>query len=114
MPPGVVHRGYPAARIGRPMGDSADPVDTSWFLREAQAHQSQEGDPDRPISRPIVTKLPEGYIVVEQRVGRATARWLLHVHCECGCGWFEAEAKADTCCPACGKKVHLDIQPPGR
>ena len=93
------------------MGDSADPVDTSWFLRKAQAHQNQESGPDTSSSQPIVTRLPEGYIVVEQRVGRATARWLLHVHCECGSGWFECEAKTDSCCPTCGQLVHLDIQP---
>ena len=110
MPPEVAHRGQAAADDGRPTGDSAAPVDTGRFLREARAHQSQESDPDGPVSPTIITQLPEGYTVVEQRVGRATAQWLLHIRCECGHGWFEGEALQNTRCPACGKVVRLEIQ----
>lgn len=110
MPPDIEHRGQAAADKGRSTSDSASNVVTSQFLREAQAHQSQESDSDGATSRPIVTQLPEGYTVVEQRVGRAAAQWLLHVRCECGHGWFEGEALQNTRCPACGRLVRLDIQ----
>lgn len=113
MPPEIAHRGQAAADKRRSTGDSASNVVTSQFLREAQAHQSQESDSDGATSRPIVTQLPEGYTVVEQRVGRATAQWLLHVRGECGHRWFEGEALQNTSCPVCGRLVRLDIQPPG-
>jgi hypothetical protein len=111
MPPEVVHRGQAAADKGRPTVDSAAPVDTGRFLREARAHQSQEIDPGGSVSPTIITQLPEGYTVVEQSVGRATAQWLLHIRCECGHGWFECEALQNARCPACGKVIQLDIQP---
>jgi hypothetical protein len=112
MPPADAHRGHSAADKGAPTDGSATATDTGRFLREAQARQSPEIDSGGTIRRPIVTQLPEGYVVVEQRVGRAVAEWLLHVRCECGYGWFEAEAKVEVCCPACGKLVHLDIRAP--
>lgn len=114
MPPKVAHRGDAAAGEERPLGDSAAPVDTGRFLREAEAHQGQQSDSDGSTNPPTVTQLPEGYTVVEQRVGRATGQWLLRVRCGCGCGWFEAEAKETLRCPDCGRLVHLDIQPPER
>jgi hypothetical protein len=113
MPSEVVHRGHAAADKRRSTDDSASSVDTSQFLRQAQAHQSLESDSDGASSRPIVTQLPEGYTVVEQRVGRATAQWLLHVRCECGQHWFEGDAKQNTRCPACGRLIRLDIQSRG-
>ncbi len=113
MPPELAHRGQTAADKGQPTGDSAFSVDTGQFLRDAQAHQSQESDSNGSVSPTIITQMPEGYVVVEQRVGRATAQWVLHVRCECGHGWFEGEALQNTRCPACGKVIRLDIQPRG-
>ncbi len=114
MPPHVTHRERPAVRNGAPTADAATPVDTGQFLREAQAHQSQESDSDSSSSRPIVTQMPEGYVVVEQRVGRATAEWLLHVRCGCGHDFFEGEAMESIRCPGCGRMVALDIEPTRR
>jgi hypothetical protein len=114
-PPGAVHRGHPAPAQGRSRDEPAAGFDTGRFLREAQANQGQEGDSAGwSASRPTVTQLPEGYIVVEQRVGRATAQWLLHIRCECGYAWFDSDAKEDKRCPECGRQVYLDIQPAGR
>lgn len=113
MPSDVVHRGHAAADKSRSTGDSASSVDTGQFLREALAHQNLESDSDGAASRPIVTQLPEGYTVVEQRVGRATAQWLLNVRCECGQHWFEGEAQQKARCPACGRLIRLDIESRG-
>jgi len=59
---------------------------------------------------PTVTRMPEGYEVVEQRVGRAVGQWVLQVRCECGPRWFEAEAIGAAHCPRCGSMVYVEIQ----
>lgn len=114
MPPAATHRGGTAVGKGTPSGDATGPVDTGRFLREAQAHQSQDPATDGSTSGPIVTQVAEGYVVVEQRVGRAAAEWLLHIRCECQYRWFEREALEVTRCPGCGRLVQLDIEPTSR
>jgi hypothetical protein len=61
-------------------------------------------------ARQVVTRPLEGYVVVEEPVGRATAQWLLQVRCECGQRWFEREAVEATHCTACGRLVLLEIE----
>ena len=61
---------------------------------------------------PTVTRMPEGYEVVEQRVGRAVGQWVLQVRCECGRRWFEVEAIDSAHCPRCGALVYVDVQDP--
>ena len=58
---------------------------------------------------PSGTRLPEGYEVHEQRVGRAVGQWVLQVRCQCGRRWFEVEAIEATHCPRCGSLVYLHI-----
>ncbi len=60
---------------------------------------------------PIVTRMPEGYEVIEQRAGRAVGQWVLQVRCECGRRWFEVEAIDAARCPRCGSLVYIDVQP---
>ena len=63
---------------------------------------------------PTGTRLPEGYEVHEQRVGRAVGQWVLQVRCQCGRRWFEVEAIESTHCPRCGSLVYLDIDDSSR
>jgi hypothetical protein len=114
MPPAAAHRRETSGGKGTPSGDAAAPVDTGRFLREAQAHQGPDPATNGSTSRPIVTQLAEGYVVVEQRVGRAAAEWMLHIRCECQYHWFEREALEVTRCPSCGRWVHLDIESTSR
>ena len=109
MSPTVAHRRGTAVWMGTQAGDAAASVDTGEFLRKAQAHQSADLDSARSAHRPIVTKMPEGYVVVEQRVGRATAVWRLRVSCGCGYGWFEREVTEVVRCPGCRRPLRLDI-----
>ena len=53
--------------------------------------------------------MPEGIKVDERRVGRAMAQWIMHVRCDCGRRWFEAEAVDTATCPRCGLLVYVDI-----
>ena len=70
----------------------------------------QDKPPTNSRTRPIAGRLPEGYEVHEQRVGRAVGQWVLQVRCQCGRRWFEVEAIEATHCPRCGSLVYLDIQ----
>ena len=54
---------------------------------------------------PRVTRMPDGFEVLEQRVGRAVGHWVLQVRCECGRRWFEVEAVESSTCPRCGAPV---------
>ena len=70
----------------------------------------QDKPPTKPGTQPTGTRLPEGYEVHEQRVGRAVGQWVLQVRCQCGRRWFEVEAIEATHCPRCGSLVYLYIQ----
>ncbi len=77
--------------------------------------REQESDPDA-ITSPIpnITKLPEGYEVVEQKVGRAVGQWVLMVRCQCGRRWFEVEAIEAATCPRCGLLVYVETPRRGK
>ncbi len=75
--------------------------------------ERREGERTDAIDKgrvPTGRRLPEGYEVHEQRVGRAVGQWVLQVCCQCGRRWFEVEAIEATHCPRCGSLVYLDIQ----
>jgi hypothetical protein len=61
-------------------------------------------------ARQVVARPLEGYVVVEEPVGRATAQWLLQVRCECGQRWFERGAIEAAQCTGCGRLVFLEIE----
>jgi len=58
---------------------------------------------------PRVTRMPDGFEVLEQRVGRAVGHWVLQVRCECGRRWFEVEAVESSTCPRCGALVLIQV-----
>ena len=76
--------------------------------------EDEPGDMDDTARVPNITRMPEGYEVVEHRLVHATAQWVLHVRCQCGRRWFELEAIDATHCPRCGVLVYIDIQEPAR
>jgi hypothetical protein len=79
------------------------------YLDESESADAPgEGDP-----LPRITAMPEGISVDERRVGRAVAQWILHVRCDCGRRWFEAEAVDTATCPRCGVLVYVDIDARG-
>lgn len=94
---------------GGPAHDLASVVDASLFLRGRSNDHQQESDPDDTARLPNVTRMPDGYEVVEQRVGRAVGQWVLQVRCQCGRRWFEVEAIEATTCPRCGLLVYVDV-----
>jgi len=59
-----------------------------------------------------ITGMRERLEIAERRIGRATARWIqmLHVSCECGRCWCEAEEIETARCPSCGTLVVVDIE----
>lgn len=76
----------------------------------AERREDERSDASGKNRMPIVTRMPDGYEVVEQRVGRAVCQWVLEVRCECGRRWFEVEAIDTAHCPRCGLLVYLEIQ----
>ena len=66
-------------------------------------------DPDESMVVPAITRMPEGYEVVEHSGGRAVGQWVLQLRCQCGRRWFELEAVDATTCPRCGLLVYVDV-----
>ncbi len=93
----------------RPADELASLVDASLFNRGRDQNHDQASDPDDTARVPNVVRMPDGYEVVEQRVGRAVGQWVLQVRCQCGRRWFELEAIDATYCPRCGLLVYLDV-----
>jgi hypothetical protein len=90
--------------------DAAEPdlIKPAQLLRYLD--ESETGDANAEGGAlPRITYLPEGIKVDERRVGRAVARWILHVRCDCGRRWFEVEAVDTTTCPRCGVLVYVDM-----
>lgn len=90
------------------LDEAADPdlVSPSTVLRYLD---DAERDPSYDEALPGILKMPEGMKVDERRVGRAVARWVLHVRCDCGRRWFETDVVDSATCPRCGLLVYVDI-----
>jgi hypothetical protein len=76
----------------------------------AERREDERTDAADKARVPTVTRMPEGYHVLEQRTGRAVAQWVLQVRCQCGRRWFEVEAIDATHCPRCGSLVYVDVK----
>lgn len=84
---------------------------------DGETRELREHDPDPSGEVPAITRMPSGMEVIEHRVGRAVATWVLQVRCQCGRRWFETQAVDATHCPRCGMYVYVDVQAgrgPGR
>jgi hypothetical protein len=95
-------------QIRRSKNPGHEPSPTDAEDGKAGSHE-QESDLEDTSSLPNITKMPEGYEVVEQRVGRAVGQWVLMVRCQCGRRWFEVERIDAATCPRCGLLVYVDI-----
>jgi len=96
------------------LNDAATPdlISPARLLRYLDASETTVA-PDEDGAPPRITQMPEGITVDERRVGRAVAQWILHVRCDCGRRWFEAEAVDTATCPRCGVLVYVDIDARG-
>jgi len=81
---------------------------------DAERREGERTDASDRGTVPTVRRMPEGYDVHEQRVGRAVGQWVLQVRCQCGRRWFEVEAIEATHCPRCGSLVYVDVQAPSK
>lgn len=98
-----------------PADDLASLADATLLGHEQASDHEQESDPDAITSRiPNITRMPEGYEVVEQKVGRAVGQWVLMVRCQCGRRWFEVEEIEAATCPRCGLLVYVDALKRGK
>lgn len=105
--------GSPAQR--EPVDDLESLADASLFGQERARNHEPWSDPDDATARiPNVTRMPEGYEVVEQKVGRAVGQWVLMVRCQCGRRWFEVEAIEAATCPRCGLLVYVETPKRGK
>jgi hypothetical protein len=50
---------------------------------------------------PRIEQLPEGIVVKEDLMGRATGQWIVQIRCECGRRWFDVEMVQTARCPRC-------------
>ena len=75
----------------------------------AERPEDERADASDKARMRTVTRMSEGYEVVEQRVGRAVGQWVLQVRCQCGRRWFEVEAIDATQCPRCGSLVYVHV-----
>ena len=82
-------------------------ISPAQLLRYLDEAESQERLPDAAVPR--IKSMPTGIKVEERRVGRAVAQWILHVRCDCGRRWFEAEEVDTATCPRCGMLVYVDM-----
>ncbi len=91
------------------------PIDATLITGEPARDHDQESDPDA-ITAPIpnITRMPAGYEVVEQKVGRAVGQWVLMVRCQCGRRWFEVDAIEAATCPRCGLLVYVETPKRGK
>jgi hypothetical protein len=80
------------------------------LLADYQTNLSEPVDSDASAVLPVITRMPDGYEVVEHRVGRAIGQWVLQLRCECGRRWFELEEVDATTCPRCGLLVYVAIR----
>lgn len=81
---------------------------------DVERREDERTDSGEKARVPSVTRMPEGYEVLEQRAGRAVGQWVLSVRCQCGRRWFEVEAIDATHCPRCGSLVYVDVQAPSK
>jgi len=79
------------------------------LLPEYRANAVELAEADDSLL-PVITRMPDGYEVVEHRVGRAIGQWVLQLRCECGRRWFELEEVDTTSCPRCGLLVYVAIR----
>lgn len=91
---------------------SPDLISPATLLRYLDDSETT-GSPEEAGDVPRITSMPDGIKVDERRVGRAVAQWILHVRCDCGRRWFEAEAVDTATCPRCGVLVYVDIDARG-
>ena len=87
---------------------TADTDDATVAIHVLDDTEYTGGDADLPQ----ITRLPEGIEVVEGRMGRAIAQWILHVRCECGRRWFEVEEIDTVRCPRCGLLLRVEVEGP--
>jgi hypothetical protein len=76
----------------------------------AQAHVREDEDSVDTARLPRITRMPEGIEVTEERLGQATAQWILEVRCECGRRWFELQQIDTARCPRCDTLVRVKIE----
>jgi hypothetical protein len=90
-----------------------DALSTSQLIRILEEETAPKGPHpgDTVTMRPVprITRMPEGIEVVEGRIGRATAQWVVQVRCECGRRWFEVEVVKSATCPRCSTLVLIEM-----
>jgi hypothetical protein len=104
--------GSPA--LGGHAEELTSPADATLVGQARAREHDRDSDSDDTSRLPNITKMPEGYEVVEQRVGRAVAQWVLLVRCQCGRRWFEVETIDAATCPRCGLLVYVDVPARGK
>lgn len=98
--------------------DGEDLISTTQLIRftDQQGREVDDAAADEDdelgdtVRLPKITRMPEGMQVVEQRLGQATAQWILEVRCECGRRWFELEEVATAECPRCKQLVRVKVE----
>lgn len=99
--------------------DGEDLISTTQLIRftdqqgrevDDAAAADEDDELGDTVRLPKITRMPDGMQVVEQRLGRATAQWILEVRCECGRRWFELEEVATARCPRCKQLVRVKVE----
>ena len=90
-------------------GDESGSSPSLIRLVGAQEGAHEDEDNVDTARLPRITRMPEGIEVTEERLGQATAQWILEVRCECGRRWFELQAIETARCPRCDTLVRVKI-----
>lgn len=98
-----------ASPMVQQLHESSDSIDGAELLRILEGDQHLQRHPDDTAQTPQIMRMPEGFEVVEQRVGLAAGQWVLRVRCQCGRSWFEVEAVHWATCPRCSQLVRVNI-----
>lgn len=70
--------------------------------------RDDEDDDQATADLPQITRMPEGFSVVEQQIGHATGQWVFVVLCECGRRWFALHQIETAQCPRCERWVQVE------
>jgi len=97
-------------------GEFDDPTALFVPLRGRPAPAVDDFDDDEATaSLPHITRMPDGFTVVEQQIGHATGQWVFVLLCDCGRRWFALHAVDTAQCPRCERwvRVETDSKIPG-
>lgn len=84
--------------------DQTQPMERSGPLTQLELDETSYIG--APLAR--IEQLPQGILVEETAMGRATGQWIVQIRCDCGRRWFDVEMIKTARCPRCDSMVLIE------